>query len=392
MANKVIVFGAGKIGRAIAHFLAEGEWGGYEVAVCDSDPQALKEAQGPLIKTHAMEVVDTAALAKAIRGVHSVVSALPFRLNPMVAEACLAVGANYFDLTEDVETTRKVKAIAAQAKPGQVFMPQCGLAPGFISVIAGNLAKRFDKLDTLHMRVGALPLFPSNMLKYNLTWSTDGLINEYCNPCEAIVEGEPHVVLALEGLETFNMEGIEYEAFNTSGGLGSMCETLKGKVRELNYKTIRYLGHRALAHFLVDELRLRDDRATLRMLLERSVPVARQDAVFTFCNATGWKNGRYEQLTDARRVRHGAFGDREWSAIQLTTAAGICAMVDLHALGHFKDRSGMIRQEEVSLEDFLNNRYGRIYDIRGKSPVGAAESSIMPSMQGTGSRRGFGGR
>ncbi len=385
--SKVIILGAGKIGRTIAHFLAEGEWGGYEVILCDASAEVLRETRSPLIKTHVIEVTSAAALSKSIKGAQTVVSALSYQLNPMVAEACLDIGANYFDLTEDVETTRAVRLLSQQAKPGQVFMPQCGLAPGFISVVAGHLAKQFDKLDSLHMRVGALPMFPSNMFKYNLTWSTDGLINEYCNPCEAIVEGQPHEVLALEGLETFHMEGGEYEAFNTSGGLGSMCETLKDKVRELNYKTIRYVGHRDLAHFLVNELHLRNDRATLRTLLERGLPATRQDAVFTFCTATGWKNGRYEQLTDARRIRHGSFGDKSWSAIQMTTAAGICAMVDLHTLGHFKERNGFLKQEEVDLEDFLRNRYGRIYDIRGKSPVGAEESSIMPALGGTAMHR-----
>ncbi len=381
---KVIVLGAGKVGRAVAHFLANNEWGGFEVALCDSDPVALKASASTLLRTYTLQVTDLAHLTHSLRGAHSVVSALPSSFNPVVAEACLATGANYFDLTEDFSGSQIIRAIAEKAAPGQIFMPQCGLAPGFISVAAGHLAKQFDRLETLHMRVGALPIFPTNMLKYNLTWSTDGLINEYCNPCQAIIDGELHEVMALEGHETFNWDGVEYEAFNTSGGLGTMCETLKGKVRELNYKAIRYKGHRDLAHFMMNELRLRDDRAVLRALLEKSVPSTRQDAVFTFCSATGWKNGQYEQLTDARRVRHGAFADKEWSAIQMTAAAAVCAMVDLHALNHFKDPRGLLRQEEVSFEDFLSNRFGCIYDIRGKSPVGAEESSIMPALKGSG--------
>src|SRR3546814_14275284 len=81
-------------------------------------------------------------------------------------------------------------------------------------------------------------------LKYNLTWSTDGLINEYCNPCEAIYEGEQIEVMPLEGLESFSLDGIDYEAFNTSGGLGTLCDTLAGRVKSLNYKTVRYPGDR----------------------------------------------------------------------------------------------------------------------------------------------------
>ncbi len=127
------------------------------------------------------------------------ISALPFFLNPGVAQVCADVGAHYFDLTEDVETTRAVKAIAESSKVA--FAPQCGLAPGFISIVANQLTKGFDALREVHMRVGALPEFPANALKYNLTWSTDGLINEYCNPCEAIHEGKLTEVLPMEGLE-----------------------------------------------------------------------------------------------------------------------------------------------------------------------------------------------
>ena len=101
------------------------------------------------------------------------------------------------------------------------------------------------------MRVGALPEFPSNALNYNLTWSTDGLINEYCNPCQAIHDGRLIDALPLDGLESFSLDGVHYEAFNTSGGLGTLCETLLGQVRELNYRTIRYRGHRELMAFLL---------------------------------------------------------------------------------------------------------------------------------------------
>ena len=135
-------------------------------------------------------------------------------------------------------------------------MPQCGLAPGFVSIVAHRLTQSFESLDTVHMRVGALPQFPTNALTYNLTWSTDGLINEYCNPCEAIHDGQRMNVLPLEGVEHFSLDGVRYEAFNTSGGLGTLCDTLDNQVRELNYKTIRYQGHRDYMAFLISELRL----------------------------------------------------------------------------------------------------------------------------------------
>ncbi len=162
-----------------------------------------------------------------LAGKFAVLSAAPYHLTIPIAEAAAKAGVHYLDLTEDVESTRQVKAIAAAADTA--FIPQCGLAPGFISIVANDLASRFDTLDSVRMRVGALPQYPSNALNYNLTWSTDGVINEYIEPCEAIVEGQLIKVPALEEREEFSLDGVTYEAFNTSGGLGTLCETLKGK-------------------------------------------------------------------------------------------------------------------------------------------------------------------
>jgi saccharopine dehydrogenase-like NADP-dependent oxidoreductase len=240
-----------------------------------------------------------------------------------------------------------------------------------VSVAARELTRGFDRLDRVFMRVGALPQFPSNALKYNLTWSTDGLINEYCNPCEAIHRGKRIEVLALEGLEQFSIDGIRYEAFNTSGGLGTLCETLDGKVSELNYKTIRYQGHREYATFLVNELRLGDQRKLFKELLEGAIPITFQDVVVVFCTASGWRDGQLVQITDARKIYNDTLLGENWSAIQITTAAGVCTMIDLHFQGRlFQGRlggdaqgrgSGFACQEQVGLDEFLENRFGRVY-------------------------------
>src|SRR5260370_18295378 len=122
------------------------------------------------------------------------------------------------------------------------------------------------------MGVGGLAEVPTNALKYNLTWSIDGLINEYCQPCEAIRDGSTQWVQPLEGLEHFSLDGTEYEAFNTSGGLGTLCETLAGRVETLDYKSVRYPGHRDLIQFLLEDLRLSSVRDTLNSIMRRSVP------------------------------------------------------------------------------------------------------------------------
>lgn len=376
----VLLLGAGKIGRMIARFLVDS--GDYHVKVADADTHALQRlAERVPVEPVAVDATNRAALESALTGCDTVISALSYYHNPGVAEAALATGASYFDLTEDVETTARVREIAAGARDGQIFMPQCGLAPGFISVVAKHLTHYFDKLDTVRMRVGALPQFPTGSLKYNLTWSTDGLINEYCNPCDAVYAGRRIDVLPLEGLEHFSLDGVRYEAFNTSGGLGTLCETLEGRVRELNYKTIRYQGHRDQMVLLVNELQLSEHRDTLKEILERSVPVTFQDVVVTFCTVTGWRDEQLVQVTDARKIYHEYIGEENWSAIQITTAAGICAAVDLHAAGRLP-ASGFVRQEEIDFEEFLANRFGKRYDsdsaTRFSSGAGALRKTSFP--------------
>jgi saccharopine dehydrogenase-like NADP-dependent oxidoreductase len=226
-----------------------------------------------------VDVERRGAIEEAMAGCEAVISALAYSHNRRVADAALAAGVSYFDLTEDVQTARYVRALAEQATPSQVFMPQCGLAPGFVSIVSHELAQRLDEIDTIKMRVGALPLYPSNALKYNLTWSTDGLINEYCNPCEAIHDRVLTEVKALEGYEQISVDGVRYEAFHTSGGLGTLCETYDGLVQALDYKTIRYPGHCELVDFLVNELKLRNRREILRDILEHAIAMTLQDVV-----------------------------------------------------------------------------------------------------------------
>lgn len=357
--RKVLLLGAGKIGGAIARLLAMS--GDYDVLVGDAHQESLDRLSARIkVDVANVNVRDRGSLERAMQGRTAVVSALSFDLNSAVAQAASDAGLSYFDLTEDVDTRRMVHQISASARPGQIFMPQCGLAPGFVSIAAFHLTRQFDKLDEVRMRVGALPKFPTNEMKYNLTWSTDGLINEYGNPCEAVHNGEQIMALPLEGLEHFSLDGTNYEAFNTSGGVGTLCETLAGRVRTLNYKTVRYRGHRDYMAFLMNELRLNDRRNVLRDILETAVPITLQDVVLTFCTVSGWKDGRLTQMTDARKIYHGDLQSETWSAIQLTTASSLCAVVDLHFGGQLPDH-GFVRQEEVPLEAFLANRFGTCF-------------------------------
>jgi saccharopine dehydrogenase-like NADP-dependent oxidoreductase len=354
---KIALLGAGHIGQTIASLL--GGTGDYNVTIFDKSPQALAKIKAPNTQTRELNSESVSQLAGALKGHDTVINALPYFLATQTAAAAKVAGCHYFDLTEDVAATRDIKALAADANTA--FMPQCGLAPGFIGIVAHHLTKSFDTIADVKMRVGALPAFPTNSLKYNLTWSVDGLINEYCHPCEAIRDGERIEVLALEGLEHFALDGVEYEAFNTSGGLGTLCETLQGRVRSLDYKSVRYPGHREIMKTLLEDLRLKDDQENLKDIMRRAIPTTMQDVVLVFVTVSGERGGALVQEVFARKI----FADRTLghalSAIQITTAAGICAAVDLFREGHLP-KQGFIRQEQIELPAFLTNRFGKAYE------------------------------
>jgi saccharopine dehydrogenase-like NADP-dependent oxidoreductase len=364
--HRVLILGAGKIGALISGLLAES--GSYRVHLADVDgaaAEAVVRAHGTgNLTSFAFDAGNAAALARhlAEHPVDAVISSLPFYCNVALAEAARKARTHYFDLTEDVEVTRAVRTIAVGAE--QAFVPQCGLAPGFISIAAAELITHFDELRAVKLRVGALPQHPNNVLKYSLTWSTDGLINEYGNPCQAISDGRLVELAPLEGLEEIELDGTLYEAFNTSGGLGSLAETHGAHIESMNYKTIRYPGHCEQMRLLMNDLKLNHDRATLKRILENAVPQTLQDVVIVYAAVTGKQDGELREENYVNKIYPQVIAGRLWSAIQVSTAAGIAAVVDL-VLEHKGRYRGFIAQEQFHLSDILANRFGRYYASGG---------------------------
>ena len=368
--KKVLILGAGKIGALISGLLAES--GDYEVHLGDVSGEAansvVRAHKLSRLHAHTVDAADAKALEAQLREhpVDAVISSLPFYCNVAVAEAARRAGIHYFDLTEDVEVTRAVRRISDGA--AQAFVPQCGLAPGFISIAANELIQHFDELRTVKLRVGALPQHPHNVLKYSLTWSTEGLINEYGNPCEALVDGRRIEVAPLEGLEEIELDGTLYEAFNTSGGLGSLAETYGDRVKNMDYKTMRYPGHCEQMRLLMNDLKLNHDRGTLKRILENAVPQTLQDVVVIYVAVTGKQDGDLREETYVNKVYPQMIAGRLWSAIQVTTASGITAVVDLVLNSGGKHR-GFVRQEDFRLLDVLENRFGKHYTASGGKEV-----------------------
>ena len=358
--NRVVVLGLGKVGSLVGTLLTRT---GFSVTGIDAAPPA-----GLPFNVKAQDIADAASLASALSGNDAVISCLPFHLNVTIAKLAHEKGMHYFDLTEDVPTTNTIREMSATSKG--VMAPQCGLAPGFIGIVGADLAKRFDELRSIELRVGALPQHPRGKLGYALNWSPEGVINEYINDCEVIRNGKAQMVPALEGLEMILVNGLMLESFTTSGGLGTMCETYLGRVQELNYKTMRYPGHCELMRFLLNELYLRDQRELAGKLLKNALPAVDEDVVFVHAAVEGQKGGRLCRDEYVRAYPAMKLEGKSWRAISWTTAASICAVVEMVASGTLPAR-GFIKQEEIPFDKFLESANGGIY-LKAESVSGGA--------------------
>jgi saccharopine dehydrogenase-like NADP-dependent oxidoreductase len=356
---KIGIIGAGKVGATIATLLET-------CAFCKT--VALADARGDIdltglrkAKLARVEAGRPGQLGGFARSCDAIVSAAPYYLNKAIAEACARAGVSYFDLTEDVETTRHIRKLAAKKGVKATFMPQCGLAPGAINIVGGSLASSLAEVRHCEMRVGALPDNASNQMKYYLSWSTAGLINEYCQVGEALYNGRAVTTMPLDGVERITIDGTEYEAFNTSGGVATMCETFAGKVQELNYKTMRYPGHRDLMKFLLFDLNLAPRQELVTQIFDQEVPLTESDVVVFYVSVVGSdEKGRLKQRSFIKKMHGATVKGRKLNAIQLTTAAGVTAVLELFARGRLGP--GFVKQESVALKDFLGTRWGgRVY-------------------------------
>ena len=334
MKAKIAIVGSGNIGWALRQLLKND----YDLKQGDIED--------------GFDALDIEQVKDFLKGNDAVISAGPFKVNKNIAKVAADFGIAYFDLTEDVETTEYIKTLESNS----ILMPQCGLAPGAINICAAGMMKEFDKVNEVLMRVGALPRFTTNEMSYYLSWSTNGLINEYCNEADAIYEGKPVKVMPLEGIEKIVIEGESFEAFNTSGGCATMCETYEDEVENLTYKTIRYPGHVSHMKFLFNDLHLKKNKEILEKLFDKEVPRTKNDVIIFFVKVIGMTDGVLQEKTYLRKI----YGDDRYSAIQLTTASGVCSVLKMFLDGKIASK-GFTKQESLSWNDFLDNKFGQVY-------------------------------
>lgn len=352
----VLVIGVGKVGALVATLLHET---GFTVTGADRN-----ETTGLAVPVIRLNVEDPGDLAR-MNGFDAVVSCLPYHFNTGIAARAHELGIHYFDLTEDVKTTQAIIRMSATARG--VMAPQCGLAPGFIAIAGAALAGGFDQIRSIRLRVGALPQHPTGLLGYAFNWSPEGVVNEYLNDCEVIEDGVHKWVSPLEWLETIVIGGVQLEAFTTSGGLGTMCETFKGRVQNLDYKTIRYPGHAKLMNFFFHELLMREDRNRAGEILVHAKPQVNEDVVYIHVAVEGWQGRHLSREEFVRAYYPIETAGRRWRAISWTTAASACAVVELVSNGTIPGK-GLLKQEEIPLAAFLKTRNGRLYAESGAGP------------------------
>tara|TARA_B110000196_G_scaffold240532_1_gene209029 strand:- start:60 stop:1106 length:1047 start_codon:yes stop_codon:yes gene_type:complete len=344
------IIGAGRIGLAVKQLLKDD----FEIKICDT------RVAGETAGISGIDFVDASnleMLGSFLNRSDVVLSATNYKLNKDILQLALKKGKHYVDLTEDVETTKWIQEFTMQEQSVSVI-PQCGLAPGAINIIGGHLARQFENLVSLKLRVGALPLYPANRMSYYLSWNTVGLLNEYVNMCDAIVNRIQMKVKPLEGVEKIIIDGTEYEAFNTSGGVGTLTDTYWLKINELDYKTIRYPGHVDYLRFMFEDLGLKHNIELASDIFNQNVPTTTDDVVIFFVKATGYNNG---DLTEKNWVCK-IYGKDGMTAIERATASGVAEVLCM--LKDKKLKSGFVKQEDIPFETFINGKFGAIYKVQ----------------------------
>ena len=349
--SKIAVLGLGKVGLLAANLLHEE---GLTVTGCDQ--RAPADEQRFAVK--ALDVASASDLSAELSQQEAVLSCLPYHLNKHVAKIAHALGIHYFDLTEDVPTTDMIQELAKTSKG--VMAPQCGLAPGFVGIVASSQMKQFDKCRSIRMRVGALPQHPIGHLGYAFNWSPEGVVNEYLNDCEVIEDGVRKTVSAMEWLETIYVKGTHLEAFTTSGGLGTMCETMHGKVDNLDYKTMRYPGHVKLMNFFFHELLMRERREEAGLILTHAKPPVDEDVVYVHIASEGEIYGKLARKEFVRAYYPIDVAGKRNTAIAWTTSASVVAVVSMVRNGTLPQH-GFIRQEEIPFAEYLQTGTGKLF-------------------------------
>ncbi len=375
---KILVLGAGRMGHgAVFVFdLIHNSPGVERVTVADFDlekAQAVAAAVGtPRVGARQIDAANYADIVDLMRGHDSVISCVNYWYNVSLSKAAIETGANFCDLGGNNYIVDEQLTLNAEAKAAGInIIPDCGLAPGMVSILAMHGAARFDSVEEIHIRVGGLPLDPQPPLNYQLVFSVEGLINEYIELARVIRDGVITEVESMTEIESLEFDGFPpLEAFQTSGGTSTLPDTFLGKIRALDYKTIRYAGHCEKFKTMIDlglcsgeEIALSEPEAVATgcpritprkvfgELLQRHLPADGPDYVLVRLDFVGKKDG------EAKRLRYDLVDKQDeatgMSAMMRTTAFPASIIAQMMARRDVLSRGATPQEKAIDPDKFV---------------------------------------
>jgi len=375
---KILVLGAGRMGHGAVYDLVHNSADVEQVTVADfhlDKAEAVASAVGGSVDARQIDASDNAAVLELMRGHNSVISCVNYWYNESLSRAAIAARANFCDLGGNNYVVDEQLAMDADAKAAGVnIIPDCGLAPGMVSILAMHGAKQFDEIEEIHIRVGGLPQDPQPPLNYQLVFSVEGLINEYIEVARVIRDGRVTEVESMTEIEPLEFDGFPpLEAFQTSGGTSTLPDTFLGKIRELDYKTIRYAGHCEKFKAMIDlglcssdEITVDYQKLTPRKvfgeLLQRHLPADGPDYVLVRLDFVGKSDGQM------RRLRYDIVDKLDestgMSAMMRTTAFPASIITQMMARGDVLVRGATPQEKAIDPDKFVAELDRRNIKIR----------------------------
>ena len=246
---RMLVLGAGLQGSACAYDLLQNP-AVTEVVLADKQvdqfPSFIVPYIGGRLKPLLIDVRDRAQVLSAMRGCVAAMSAIPYYFNLDMARCAVESGVHFSDLGGNTEIVFQQKELHdAAAKKGISVVPDCGVAPGMVNILAEHGIKQMDSVSAVRIFVGGLPQHPEPPLNYQIVYSLEGVLDYYTTLSWVIRDGKRHQVTALSErvLVDFPAPAGQLEAFHTAGGLSTMAFRYEGKIPTMEYKTLRYPGH-----------------------------------------------------------------------------------------------------------------------------------------------------
>ncbi|NNE97430.1 MAG: saccharopine dehydrogenase [Pyrinomonadaceae bacterium] len=365
---KILVLGAGRMGFGAAYDLAHNSPDVSEITVADSNAAkaeaVVKKLNSPKASADQLDVTKHEKTVAAMDRHDSAISCVNYWYNLELSRIAVETTTNFCDLGGNNYVVDEQLALnPAAERAGINIIPDCGLAPGMVSVLAMHGTKKFDKTDEIHIRVGGLPQVPKTSLKYQLVFSVEGLINEYIEKARVIRRGEITEVESMSECENLVFEGFpELEAFQTSGGTSTLPDTFLGKIKELDYKTIRYAGHcerfKTMIEFGLcssEKIEVSGKRVKPRRvfgkLLEKHLPADEPDYVLIRLEFLGSKNGEVKRLkydiVDKQDEETGL------SAMMRTTSFPASIIAQMMAKGEVSKRGATPQEQVIDSQAFV---------------------------------------